>query len=413
MPKQTVAASQEWTEEQRKALLAELPQRPAHEAVRLLKNKPADFIVKLLLELNPGTVQDLLSEFSKKQLDQVLSAAPPELAKQWVRNQSYPEGSIGRLMEPVLAVFSPKLSVADTIDELRHLIKTAFITYCYVTDDAGRLLGIVAMRDLLFADKSQRLEEVMLAEVFFLKPEMPLADAMKLAVNRHYPVYPLCDDQGRLVGLVRGQIMFQAGAFEISAQPGTMVGVEKEERLATPWPTSLKFRHPWLQFNLLTAFLAAAVVGAFQDTLDKLVILALFLPVLAGQSGNTGCQALAVTLRGLTLGELKRGKEKVLVMKEAWLGLLNGFFVGLSAGLGMYITAALQTNPAALMLGFVVFLAMVASCIASGISGAMIPLTLKRLGFDPATASSIFLTTATDVTSMGLFLWLATILVRT
>ena len=102
MPKQTVAASQEWTEEQRKALLAELPQRPAHEAVRLLKNKPSDFIVKLLLELNPGTVQDLLSEFSKKQLDQVLSAAPPELAKQWVRNQSYPEGSIGRLMEPVL-----------------------------------------------------------------------------------------------------------------------------------------------------------------------------------------------------------------------------------------------------------------------------------------------------------------------
>ena len=253
----------------------------------------------------------------------------------------------------------------------------------------------------------------MLADVFFLKPEMPLADAMKLAVNRHYPVYPVCDDQGRLVGLVRGQVMFQVEAFEISAQPGSMVGVEKEERLATPWPTSLKFRHPWLQFNLLTAFLAAAVVGAFQGTIDKMVILALFLPVLAGQSGNTGCQALAVTLRGLTLGELKRGKEKVLVMKEAWLGLLNGSFVGLTAGLGMYITAKLQANPAALMLGFVVFLAMVASCIASGISGAMIPLTLKRLGFDPATASSIFLTTATDVTSMGLFLWLATILVKT
>ena len=164
---------------------------------------------------------------------------------------------------------------------------------------------------------------------------------------------------------------------------------------------------------MLTAFLAAAVVGAFQGTIDKLVILALFLPVLAGQSGNTGCQALAVTLRGLTLGELKRGKEKVLVLKEAWLGLLNGSFVGLTAGLGMYITAKLQANPAALMLGFVVFLAMVASCVASGISGAMIPLTLKRLGFDPATASSIFLTTATDVTSMGLFLWLATILVKT
>ncbi len=413
MSKQAATASREVTEEQRKALLAELPQRPAHEAVRLLKNKPADFIVKLLLELNPGTAQQLLQEFSKKQLEQILNAAPPEVSRQWQHNQSYPEGSVGRLMEPAYAVFDPVISVAETISKLRDLIKTAFITYGYVADDAGRLLGIVTMRDLLFADKSQRLEEVMLAEVFFLKPEMPLADAMKLAVNRHYPVYPVCDDQGRLVGLVRGQVMFQVEAFEISAQPGSMVGVEKEERLATPWGRSLKFRHPWLQFNLLTAFLAAAVVGAFQGTIDKLVILALFLPVLAGQSGNTGCQALAVTLRGLTLGELKRGKEKVLVMKEAWLGLLNGSFVGLTAGLGMYITAKLQANPAALMLGFVVFLAMVASCVASGISGAMIPLTLKRLGFDPATASSIFLTTATDVTSMGLFLWLATILVKT
>ncbi|HMJ49979.1 MAG TPA: magnesium transporter [Burkholderiales bacterium] len=413
MPKPQAAASQELSEEQRKTLLAEILQRPAHEAVQLLKDYPADFIVKLLLELNPGMVQALLSEFSRIQLDQILSAAPPEVARQWVRNQSYPEGSIGRLMEPVLAVFSPKLSIADTIGELHHLIKTAFITYCYVTDEAGKLLGIVTMRDLLFADKSQRLEEVMLADVFFLKPEMPLSDAMKLAVNRHYPVYPVCDDQGRLVGLVRGQIMFEAGAFEISAQPGTMVGVEKEERLATPWPTSLKFRHPWLQFNLATAFLDAVVVGFFQGTIDKLVILALFLPVLAGQAGNTGCQALAVTLRGMTLGELKRNQQNVLVAKEAWLGLLNGVFVGLTAGIGMYVAALMQHNPHAIMLGFVVFLAMTGSCIAGGISGAMVPMTLKKLGFDPATASSIFLTTATDVTSMGLFLWLATVLIRT
>ncbi|HXZ95965.1 MAG TPA: magnesium transporter [Burkholderiales bacterium] len=413
MPKQPVAASGELTEEQRKALLTEITQRPAHEAVRLLQNRPADFIAKLLVELNPGTVQQLLGEFSRKELDQILGAAPPEVARQWVRNQSYPEGSIGRLMEPAFAVFNPKLTVAQTIDELRHLIKTAFITYGYVTDDAGRLLGIVTMRDLLFADKSQRLEEIMLAEVFFLTPEMPLNDAMKLAVNRHYPVYPVCDDQGRLVGLVRGEIMFQAGAFEISAQPGTMVGVEKEERLATPWPTSLKFRHPWLQFNLLTAFLDAVVVGFFQGTIDKLVILALFLPVLAGQAGNTGCQALAVTLRGMILGELKAGKEKVLVLKEAWLGLLNGLFVGVTAGVGMYVAGLSQQNPHAVMLGFVVFLAMTGACIAAGLSGALVPITLKKFGFDPATASSIFLTTATDVTSMGLFLWLATILVRT
>jgi magnesium transporter len=134
--------------------------------------------------------------------------------------------------------------------------------------------------------------------------------------------------------------------------------------------------------------------------------------VLAGQSGNTGCQALAVALRGLTLGELQPGRERALVLKEALLGFLNGALVGVTAGLGMYVTARMQSHPSAVLLGFIVFCAMVMSCIVSGISGALIPLTLRRLGADPATASSIFLTTATDVASMGLFLSLATILIR-
>ncbi len=206
--------------------------------------------------------------------------------------------------------------------------------------------------------------------------------------------------------------MFEEQNLEITAQVGSMVGVEKEERLVTPWQQSLRFRHPWLQLNLLTAFIAGAVVGVFQDTIDRLVILALFLPVLAGQSGNTGCQALAVTLRGLTLGELKPGRERALVMKEAALGLMNGALVGLVAAAGMYVVATYEHQPNALSLAFVVWLAMVGSCIASGISGAMVPLTLKRFGADPATASSIFLTTATDVVSMGMLLGLATLLVR-
>jgi magnesium transporter len=191
-----------------------------------------------------------------------------------------------------------------------------------------------------------------------------------------------------------------------------MVGVDKEERLVTPWPRSLKFRHPWLQLNLLTAFIAAAVVGIFQDTLDKFVILALFLPVLAGQSGNTGCQALAVTLRGITLGELKSGTERQLVVKEALLGLLNGALVGITAGLGMFVVASMQHNSNAAILAVIVMVAMIGACIISGLSGALIPIGLRKIGADPATASSIFLTTMTDVASMGIFLSLASALLR-
>jgi magnesium transporter len=205
-------------------------------------------------------------------------------------------------------------------------------------------------------------------------------------------------------------MLFEAQAFELSAQPGSMVGVEREERLGTPWLRSLKFRHPWLQVNLLTAFVAAAVVGVFADTLERIVLLAVFLPVLAGQSGNTGCQALAVALRGMTLGELKSGKEKILIMKEGLLGVCNGALVGITAGLGMLVYASMQGNASAVALAFIVFVAMTASCLISGIAGAVIPLVLKRLGADPATASSIFLTTATDVASMGIFLGLATLM---
>jgi magnesium transporter len=315
-------------------------------------------------------------------------------------------------MEPAHAVFRPEATVGETVEQLRSLVKKRFVTYGYVTDSGGSLLGVVTMRDLLFNDSAAPLAAIMLREVFSLKPDLPLAEAMRLVLDRHYPVYPACDNEGVLIGLVRGQAMFEEQAFEITAQVGTMVGVEKEERLATPWQQSLKFRHPWLQLNLLTAFVAGAVVGIFQDTVDRLVILALFLPVLAGQSGNTGCQALAVTLRGLTLGELKSGKEKALVMKEASLGFMNGAIVGLVAAIGMYAVAHYQGSPNALLLAVVVWLAMVGSCIASGISGALVPLTLKRLGADPATASSIFLTTATDVVSMGLLLGLASLLIR-
>jgi len=239
-----------------------------------------------------------------------------------------------------------------------------------------------------------------------------LNDAMKSVLERHYPVYPVCDANGVLIGLVRGQAMFEEQAIEFTAQVGSLVGVEKEERLATPLTQSFKYRHPWLQLNLLTAFVAGAVVAIFQGTVDRLVILAVFLPVLAGQSGNTGCQALAVTLRGMTLGELQPGYERRLVTKEAWLGCLNGIGVGLAAGTGMFITAAGQHQDRPFMLAFVVFLAMIGACVASGVSGALVPLTLKRLGFDPATASSIFLTTATDVVSMGMLLGLAALFIR-
>jgi len=382
------------------------------EAARLLEPHRDEVIVRVLQAVNPSTVQDVLDELPPGRRQALIAAAPVACGRQWLRNQSFPENSVGRLMNPPMAVFRPDLTVGATIEQLRDIVKAVFVTYGYVTDADGRLRGVVVMRELLFAAKDTRLEAIMIREPFFLQPGMAVVDAMKLVLKRHYPEYPVCDAAGRLVGIVRGEVMFEAQAFELSAQAGSMVGVEREERLATPWVRSLRFRHPWLQLNLLTAFVAGGVVGIFQHTIDHLVILAVFLPVLAGQAGNTGCQALAVTLRGMTLGDLQPGGERRLILKEAVLGLLNGALVGVTAGLAMLALALMEGNPQAVTLGLIVLLAMIGGCVISGISGVLVPLALKRFGADPATASSIFLTTSTDVASMGLLLGLAALLTQ-
>lgn len=403
-PIQTVSAVE--------ALVPAIIESAPSEAVKALADHPPEFVAQVLERINPVMAHDILSELPSERRQKVIAAATPDTRRQWMKNESYPEDTIGRVMEAPLAVYKPETTIEQATADLRLLTKRAFVTYAFVVDDAERLLGVVVMREMLVSeDPQQALGEIMIPNPFHLTPDMSLTEAMKASLVRHFPVYPVCDAAGRLVGLMRGQTLFEAQAVELSAQAGAMVGVEREERLSTPWSRSLKFRHPWLQLNLFTAFIAAAVVGVFEETIDRIVVLAVFLPVLAGQSGNTGCQALAVALRGMTLGELKEGKAKTLVAKEALLGLLNGALVGLTAGLGMFIYASMQKNSGAALLGLIVFLSMICSCIISGVFGALVPLGLRKLGADPATASSIFLTTATDVVSMGTFLGLATLLI--
>lgn len=392
-------------------LVQEIASKNTADTVALLDQHPDEIVMGVIGQVNPSLRQNLLAAFPSNRRQLLLATAPPEDRRQWLRNDSYPEDSIGRIMDAPIAVFSQETTIAEATQGLRTLVTKAFVTYLWVVDVDERFVGVVVMREMLLGHPDQTLREIMIPNPFFLSPEMSRADAMKAALTKHFPVYPVCDADRHLLGTVRGTVMFEAQAFELSAQAGSMVGVEKEERLSTHWWRSFLFRHPWLQLNLLTAFIAAAVVGLFEHTLDRLVILAVFLPVLAGQSGNTGCQALAVTLRGMTLGELTPDKSRALVAKEALLGFCNGALVGISAGLGMLVYAISQKNPAAFQLAAITMAAMIASCVMSGIAGAMVPLTLKRLGADPATASSIFLTTATDVVSMGCFLGLATLLI--
>ncbi len=392
-------------------LFTKVVERDPREAVKMLEPYPDEFVVQMLELLNPASALNILQRFNPARGQTILATASPDTHRQWMRNQTYPERTIGRLMQPPLAVFRPQTTVAEATEQIRDLAKKAIITYGFVTDEQEKLLGVIVMRDLLLAQSSQRLEEIMLANPFYLTPEMPLPEAMRAVLVRHYPVYPVCDKTERLIGLLRGQMLFEAEAIELSAQPGEMVGVEREERITTPWLRSLKFRHPWLQINLFCGLLAAVVVGFFQETIDRIIALAVFLPVLIGQAANTGVQALSVSLRGMTLGDLRSGRESLLVIKELLLGTFNGALTGITGGIAMFIFATMVKSPAAVMLGIVVFLSTTISCLISGVAGATVPLVLKKLGADPAMASSIVVTTFTDVGCLAVFLGLATFLI--
>ena len=373
--------------------------------VRSLKLRAPQDAANLLLPMPQATVDAALAALPAD-LAQRIAA---ELAQTLVPVDAMP-GHVLELLSPVDKRFAATATVDEAIAWLRSAEEPQQITYLYVCDDQG-VLGLVVPRDLLLAAGHELLQDIMLPEPFSLAADATLGDAVQATVKRHYPVYPVCDAEGRLLGQVRGWKLFEQQALELTAQSGRMVGVDKEERLDTPFWQAFKMRHPWLQINLMTAFLAAFVVGSFEDTITRIVALAAFLPLLAGQSGNTGCQALAITLRGMTLGDLEHLSVKKLMGKEALLGMLNGLLTGLVAGAAMWFTAGLQGAPQALTLALVIVLAMTGACLASGVFGVLVPLVLRRCGADPATASSIFLTTGTDIAGMGLMLLLATALV--
>jgi len=368
---------------------------------------------QMLVKETPERIGAVFSELPPLLVDRIKAYLPPELQMQASESLAeVQEDTVSEIMDPALAVLPQATTVQEAIAYLRSHQTPQQITYLYVTDAEGKLVGLTVIRDLILAEPHQTLTDVMLPEPFALTADMDLADAVKAALHRHYPVYPVVDPDRHVIGMVRGWRLFERQAIEISAQSGQMVGVDKEERLYTGIWTAFKMRHPWLQVNLLTAFAAGFVVSLFEGTITQIVALAAFLPILAGQSGNTGCQALAITLRGITLGDLNSHPVRKLIGKELALGAMNGLLTGIVAGAAMWWSAGGTGNYKSVVLGFVVLLAMIGACMASGLFGVLVPLTLRRFGADPCTASSIFLTTGTDNAGMGRMLGLATMLVR-
>jgi magnesium transporter len=369
----------------------------------ILKQLPQTTGAHFLAESEPAASAAVLVRFPPEERDRWLANVNTQVARELREMMDYPEDSAGRLMDPRVIHIRAELNVGEALERLRAM-KRRGLRELFVVNDKGHLAGRVELHDLAVADQSLPLREIMHPLLAAVQELDPREDVVELLQSRPISELPVINHEGRFVGVIHQAALMSAIEEETSIDIQTMVGASRDERALSGAGFAVRKRLPWLQINLLTAFLAAAVVGMFESTIAKVTALAVLLPVVAGQSGNAGAQALAVTMRGLVLREITLRSWPRVVWKEASVGLANGLAVALTTAVGVWV----WSRSTGLVL--VITLAMVISMVIAGVAGALTPILLNRFGQDPAQSSSIVLTTITDVSGFMSFLGIATLL---
>ena len=368
----------------------------------MLSEVPGGLAAELLTALEPSPATALLMRLEDEDRNRLLAALSPGTRKELQRLMAYPAETAGRLMDPQVASFRPEMTAQRALSRLRRNAQKR--TYnLFLTDSEGRLGGVVALQDLAVAKADVRLGDLARAAVS-VNDTAARDEVVEILERDRLASLPVIDFEGRLLGVIRLDVLVSAVEREVSADMQSMVGASREERALSNVSFAVSKRLPWLQINLATAFLAASVVGLFEGTIARFTALAVLLPVVAGQSGNTGAQALAVAMRGLALREITLRHWPRLVAKELSVGALNGVAVALVTCIGVYFWSGSSG------LTLVIGVAMVTSMAIAGVAGAAIPVILSAIGQDPAQSSSIILTTVTDVFGFFSFLGLATLL---
>lgn len=398
------------------AIIRELPVELSIQAIRHLQ---ISFAAAVLQEAEPDLFKSIISSIEPQSAASIFTNLPaasqqrlieqiPEKIKQQIREAlSYPEESIGRIMSADFVSFDQQMTVRAAIERVRALVKRGFpASYVYVVDDQGHLVGVMNMRDLMLASLDDILEHVMRTEVFALNCFVDREDAASQLSKRTYFAVPVVDSQNRIVGIITSKQVMQDIQEEVTEDLQRFFGAGADETTYSPISFSLKKRLPWLHVNLATAFMAAIVVAFFQDIIARITMLAVFLPVIAGQGGNAGAQSLAIVMRGLVMREIPRNRVMKIIAKESLIATFNGIIIGCVTALVAWFWYG---EP---LFGVIVGVAMLFNLLIAGFSGASIPIIMKAIGLDPAQCSNIILTTITDVIGFFSFLGLATLFAR-
>lgn len=374
-------------------------------ATSALQRLQPELANQILGIMDPVGAALLVSSLPPADRDTLLGALEPQLARELRELMSYPEGSAGRLMQPRAPSLPAQRTARQALTRLRRL-PPRDSGVLPVTDAEGRLFGLASLVDIVRADPNGLLADIARTAIVRVDALTPREDIVEMFSRYRLDVLPVVDLDNHLLGVIHQSTVIKAAQEEAAADLQAMVGVSREERALSSPLFAMRKRLPWLNINLVTAFLAAAVVGLFENTIAQFTALAVLLPVVAGQSGNTGAQALAVIMRGLALREIRLRQWQRVLAKEVTAGALNGIAIALVTSLGVLVWS--HSAGLALVIG----VAMVISMALAGLAGAGIPLLLTRLGQDPAQSASIILTTVTDIVGFFSFLGLATVLSR-
>ncbi len=409
---------EELDEEERRQVLLALAPAPALAAEALAEMEweehPEDSlaslepkqIASLLAELSDDDAADIIGEMEPEERDRILASLPSLDAGDIRELLRYDEESAGGIMTTELVAVPDSLTAAQAIKEVRRQAREIGEFYnIFVVDGDGKLQGTLPLQNLITAQPGERIHDLVETVVVTVTAEMDQEDVGHLLSRYNLVAVPVVDSTGRLLGRITFDDVIDVIEAETTEDMLRFAGASQEEEIRGDWLEAIRSRLPWLFVNLLTAAAAASVVLIFEETITRLTLLAALMPVIAGMGGNTGTQALAVTVRRLAISRESASRRWSIVRKELLVGLGNGLAIGVVAAIAAAGLAHL--TGATLLLGVVVLFAMWTNLVVAGFAGAFVPIVLERMDIDPAVASSIFVTTFTDMVGFFLLLGLA------
>lgn len=374
--------------------------------LRIIENFDKYRVLYLFNYMQKDDIVDILGNLSfsyRKEIINLMTEGDRKVIKELL---GYSKDSAGGIMTTEYIALNENIKVKNVINKIKEIApKTEVLDTIFITNNNNKLTGTVELREILLADNEAELRDISDKNYIYIEPDTDQEEVSLLVSKYDLKVIPVINNKKSLLGIITVDDIIDVITEENTEDMLQLAGVSKEENLNSTFFESVKLRLPWLFVNLLTAFLASFTVKIFEGTIEKVVALSATMSIVAGMGGNAGTQTLSIMVRSIAMGEVKNKDTLKLLLKEVLLGLVNGASTGILTGLVVYLVYG------NIYLGIIIFIAMIANLIISGFFGLLIPIVLKKMNLDPALASSIFLTTATDVLGFFVFLGLANLMI--